>query len=364
MDKIKTSQPSHSANLSEGLLDSKSIPLSCESNPSNQVPSSSFNRMRINRLEPSRRVLIQENHLRVSQFIVPMFVCEGEGKDTPLPTMPLIHIYSLDVAVEVAKEWQKLGIQSLLLFSTIDAQLKDAGGSQSIHPDGLLVRAIRAIKQACPELCIMSDVALDPFTSHGHDGIVSSEGKILNDATVETLAQMSLLHAQAGADYIAPSDSMDGRIQAIRQRLDDNGYAYTGIMAYGAKYASAFYGPFRDCLDSRPRFGDKKSYQLPIANRREAILEALQDEKEGADILLVKPASHCLDVIMDLRQRTFLPLAAYHVSGEIGALYAAAKANVIHFEQALLEQLLSIRRAGADIIISYGVIHLIEKGLL
>lgn len=321
-------------------------------------------RVRINRLDHARRGLVQENRLHASQMIAPMFICEGEGKTLPLPTIPLIEIYSLDVAIRKAKEWESLGIRSLLLFSRINDDQKDAEGNEALNPEGLLARAIRAIKQACPSLCIMSDIALDTFTSHGHDGIIDANGQILNDLSVEKLKKMALLHAQAGADYVAPSDVMDGRIAAIRKELDDHGFTYTGILSYAAKYASCFYGPFRDLHDSRPRLGDKKSYQYPVANRREGVLDALQDEKEGADILLVKPASHFLDVIFDLRERTLLPIAAYHVSGEIATLYAASQAGVLNFDQALLEQLLSIRRAGADIILTYGAVHLIQKGLL
>lgn len=260
--------------------------------------------------------------------------------------------YSVDLTVKEVKELWSLGIRSVLLFVKCSDELKDNKGTEAINPDGLMQRSIKAIKDACPEMLIMTDVALDPYSSFGHDGIVEN-GEIVNDATVDVLAQMSLSHAQAGADFIAPSDMMDGRILAIREILEQNGFSKTGIMSYSAKYASCFYGPFRDALDSAPGFGDKKTYQMDYANRREAIKETLMDIEEGADIVMVKPAMAYLDIIREVKDAVDVPVSAYHVSGEYAMIKAAAKLGWLNEEKAIVESLTSIKRAGADLIATY-----------
>lgn len=321
-------------------------------------------RLRRNRLNSSRRALIQETELSSHHLIAPLFIIEGEGKKEPLAHMPGVYRYSIDEACQVAQSYHEKGVAAVLLFPVIDQKNKDPQASIALREDHFFIDAIQRIKARCPTLCVMTDIALDPFTSHGHDGLVDDLGQILNDQTVEILQKMAVLHAKAGADYIAPSDMMDGRIEAIRSALDANGFTYTGLMAYSAKYASAFYGPFRECLGSTLQFGDKKSYQMNPHNIREALLESLEDEKEGADILLVKPASHYLDVIYALRERTELPIAAYHVSGEYAMLHCAATAGILDLDRALMEHMISIRRAGADIIITYAASYLLEKGLI
>jgi porphobilinogen synthase len=260
--------------------------------------------------------------------------------------------YSLDLTVKEVKELWALGIKSVLLFVKCSDDVKDNKGTEAINPDGLMQRSIKAIKNACPEMLVMTDVALDPYSSFGHDGIVEN-GEIVNDPTVEVLAQMSLSHAQAGADFVAPSDMMDGRILAIRELLEQNGFSKTGIMSYSAKYASCFYGPFRDALDSAPGFGDKKTYQMDYANRREAIKETLMDIEEGADIVMVKPAMAYLDIIREVKDAVDVPVSAYHVSGEYAMIKATAKLGWLNEEKAIVESLTSIKRAGADLIATY-----------
>jgi len=245
-----------------------------------------------------------------------------------------------------------MGIRSVLLFVKSKDELKDNTGKEAWNPDGLMQRSIKAIKQAVPEIIIMTDVALDPYSSYGHDGIVEN-GEIVNDPTVEALIKMSLSHADAGADWVAPSDMMDGRIGAIRQALEENGYTKTGIMAYSAKYASCFYGPFRDALDSAPGFGDKKTYQMDPANRLEAVKEAIMDVEEGADIVMVKPALPYLDIIREVKDAVQVPVSAYNISGEYAMIKAAAKMGWIDEGKAILETLTSIKRAGADLIATY-----------
>ncbi|MBC7423036.1 MAG: porphobilinogen synthase, partial [Ferruginibacter sp.] len=250
------------------------------------------------------------------------------------------------------KELWSLGIKSILLFVKAADDTKDNTGKESWNPDGLMQRSIKAIKNAVPEMIIMTDVALDPYSSYGHDGIVENGG-IVNDPTVEALVKMSLSHAAAGADIVAPSDMMDGRIGAIREALEQNNFTNTGIMAYSAKYASCFYGPFRDALDSAPGFGDKKTYQMDYANRVEAIKETLMDIEEGADIVMIKPAMAYLDIIREIRNAVDVPVSAYHVSGEYAMIKAAAKMGWINEDKAVLESLTSIKRAGADLIATY-----------
>jgi porphobilinogen synthase len=259
---------------------------------------------------------------------------------------------SIDMTLKEVKELWSLGIKSVLLFIKCDDELKDNKGTEALNPGGLMQRSIKAIKDACSEMIVMTDVALDPFSSYGHDGIVEGT-EIVNDATVEVLAGMSVSHAEAGADFVAPSDMMDGRILAIREALENSGYTKTGIMAYSAKYASCFYGPFRDALDSAPGFGDKKTYQMDYANRTEAIKEVLMDVEEGADIVMVKPAMAYLDIIREVRNVVEIPVSAYHVSGEYAMIKAAAKMGWINEDKAIIESLTSIKRAGADLIATY-----------
>lgn len=296
--------------------------------------------------------MVAETILQPSDFIAPLFITEGEQVKEEISSMPGYFRYSLDNTVKEAKELWSMGIKSVLLFVKSADELKDNKGTEAVNPDGLMQRAIRSIKQAVPEIVVMTDVALDPYSSYGHDGIVSGQ-EIVNDATVEVLARMSLSHAAAGADFVAPSDMMDGRILAIRNILEANNFDKVGIMSYSAKYASCFYGPFRDALDSAPGFGDKKTYQMDYANSREAIKETLMDVEEGADIVMVKPALAYLDIIRIIKDRVSLPVSAYHVSGEYAMIKAAAKMGWLNEEKAILETLTSIKRAGADLIATY-----------
>ena len=266
--------------------------------------------------------------------------------------MPGYYRRSLDGNNQEVKELWSMGIKSILLFIKAPDEVKDNTGKEAWNPDGLMQRSIKAIKNAVPEMVVMTDVALDPYSSYGHDGIVEN-GEIVNDPTVEALVKMSISHAEAGADFVAPSDMMDGRIGAIREALESNNFTKTGIMAYSAKYASCFYGPFRDALDSAPGFGDKKTYQMDYANRTEALKEALMDEEEGADIIMVKPAMAYLDIIREVKNSVTLPVSAYHVSGEYAMIKAAAKMGWINEDKAIIESLTSIKRAGADLIATY-----------
>lgn len=311
-------------------------------------------RPRRNRRSPLLRAMVREASLSASNLVMPCFVREGCDVAEPIGAMPGCFRFSVERLVEEARTWRSLGIPAVALFPATPAELKTSDARAALDPDGLAPRAVRALKEALPELVVITDIALDPFTDHGHDGLVGDGGRVLNDETVDLLARMALVHARAGADLVAPSDMMDGRVGVIRQVLDQAGFAETGILAYTAKYASAFYGPFRDALDSAPKAGDKKTYQMDPANRREALREADLDEAEGADILMVKPGLPYLDVLSDLRERTALPLAAYHVSGEFAMLKAAAERGWIDYDRCLLESLLAFRRAGADFILTYG----------
>ena len=311
-----------------------------------------IHRHRILRRSAAIRQLVQETTLTPHDFIVPMFIVEGSNIQEAIASMPNYFRFSLDLAVKEARELWQMDLRSILLFVKVADELKDNAGKEALNTEGLMQRAIRAIKEAVPEMCIMTDVALDPYSSYGHDGIVENF-EIVNDKTVEVLAQMSVSHALAGADFVAPSDMMDGRIGAIRQALETEGLSQTGILAYSAKYASCFYGPFRDALDSAPGFGDKKTYQMNPANRIEAIKETLIDVKEGADIVMIKPALAYLDVIREIRNAVYVPVAAYHVSGEYAMIKAAAKAGWLDEERAITEVLTSIKRAGADLIATY-----------
>ncbi len=309
-------------------------------------------RNRILRQSPSIRSMVAETILTPNDFIVPLFIDEGTGVVQEIASMPGYFRRSLDGTVKEVKELWGLGIRSVLLFVKSKDELKDNTGREAWNPDGLMQRSIKAIKDAVPDIIVMTDVALDPYSSYGHDGIVEN-GEIVNDATVEALIKMGLSHAGAGADWLAPSDMMDGRIGAIRQALEENNYTRTGIMAYSAKYASCFYGPFRDALDSAPGFGDKKTYQMDPANRLEAIKEALMDVEEGADIVMVKPALPYLDIIREIKDAVHVPVSAYNISGEYAMIKAAAKMGWINEEKAIIETLTSIKRAGADLIATY-----------
>jgi len=296
--------------------------------------------------------MVRENSLRVEDLIYPLFVIEGEGHREEVPSMPGCYRYTLDLLLDEVKEAYQLGIGAIALFPLIPYDQKDNAGTESYNPNGLIPRAVRAIKQAVPEILVITDVALDPYSSEGHDGIVQ-DGMILNDETVAVLEKQALVQAEAGADFVAPSDMMDGRVGAIRKALDAEGWINVGILAYSAKYASAYYGPFRDALDSAPKFGDKKTYQMDAANSREAIKEVDLDVAEGADIVMVKPALAYLDIICQIKQHTNLPVAAYNVSGEYAMIKAAAEQGWIDEKKVILETLTSMKRAGADLILTY-----------
>lgn len=298
------------------------------------------------------RSLVRETIVTPNDFIVPLFVVEGNNVKEEIASMPNYFRYSLDLLKKEVKELWDLGLRSVLVFVKVSDNLKDNQGAEALNADGLMQRAVKTIKDAVPEMLVMTDVALDPYSSYGHDGIVE-DGQIVNDATNEVLAKMSLSHVQAGADFVAPSDMMDGRIKAIRELLEQEGHVNTGILSYSAKYASAFYGPFRDALDSAPGFGDKKTYQMDPANREEAIKETLQDIAEGADIVMVKPGLCYLDIVREIKNVVNVPVAVYQVSGEYSMLKAAAEKGWLNHDAVMLEQLTAIKRAGAHMIASY-----------
>ncbi|NCS26539.1 MAG: porphobilinogen synthase [Microcystis aeruginosa BS13-02] len=304
------------------------------------------------RYTPEIRRLVRETELTVNDLIYPLFIMEGENQKVTIPSMPDCYRYSLDLLLKEVVNAYNLGINAIALFPLIAEDKKDNFGRESYNPDGLVPRTVKAIKKEVPEIIIITDVALDPFSIYGHDGIVE-DGKILNDETLEVLVKMSLSQAAAGANFVAPSDMMDGRVGAIRRALDAAGYLDVGILAYTAKYASAYYGPFRDALESAPKFGDKKTYQMDGANSREALREASLDITEGADIIMVKPALAYLDIIRRLRDSSHLPVAAYNVSGEYAMIKAAAKQGWIDEKSLILETLISMKRAGADLILTY-----------
>lgn len=304
------------------------------------------------RYTPAIRRLVRETELTVNDLIYPLFIMEGENQKVAISSMPGCYRYSLDLLLKEVVNAYNLGINAIALFPLIAENKKDNFGRESYNPDGLVPRAVKAIKKEVPEIIIITDVALDPFSIYGHDGIVE-DGKILNDETLEVLVKMSLSQAAAGANFVAPSDMMDGRVGAIRRALDAAGYLDVGILAYTAKYASAYYGPFRDALESAPKFGDKKTYQMDGANSREALREASLDITEGADIIMVKPALAYLDIILRLRDSSHLPVAAYNVSGEYAMIKAAAKQGWIDEKSLILETLISMKRAGADLILTY-----------
>jgi porphobilinogen synthase len=309
-------------------------------------------RNRILRNNASIRSLVAETILTPSDFIAPLFIDEGENVSFEIPSMPNYYRCSLDLTIKEVKELYRLGIKAVLLFIKAKDEVKDNTGKEAWNKNGLMQRSIEAIKDAVPEMIVMTDVALDPYSSYGHDGIVK-DGEIVNDETVEALVKMSISHAAAGADFVAPSDMMDGRIGAIRKALEENNFTKVGIMSYSAKYASCFYGPFRDALDSAPGFGDKKTYQMNYANRIEAIKETLMDIEEGADIVMVKPAMAYLDIVREIKNSVHVPVSAYHVSGEYAMIKAAAKMGWLDENKAIIESLTSIKRAGADLIATY-----------
>jgi porphobilinogen synthase len=296
--------------------------------------------------------MVSETMVTANDFIVPLFITEGENQQSEILSMPGYYRRSIDLTVKEVKELWSMGLKCVLLFVKSKDELKDNKGTEALNPNGLMQRSIKAIKDAVPEMLVMTDVALDPFSSYGHDGIVEN-GQIVNDATVEVLAQMSVSHAQAGADFVAPSDMMDGRIAAIRKALEENNFVNTGIMSYSAKYASCFYGPFRDALDSAPGFGDKKNYQMDYSNRIEAVKETIMDVEEGTDIVMVKPALSYLDIIREVKNAVQVPVSAYNISGEYAMIKAAAKMGWIDEDKAIMETLTSIKRAGADMIATY-----------
>jgi porphobilinogen synthase len=309
-------------------------------------------RPRRNRKSEAVRAAARETQLGPEHFVYPLFVHEGED-DVPIGAMPGCHRHGMKGLMAEVQRAVDVGIAFVALFPALPDARKDAHGSGSYDPNGLVPRTVAALKDRWPDLMLVTDVALDPYSSDGHDGIVAPDGRILNDETVEVLCKQALCQARAGADVIAPSDMMDGRVGAIRDALDDEGFTEVSILAYTAKYASAFYGPFREALDSAPRSGDKKTYQMDPANVREALREVALDEAEGADMIMVKPAGPYLDVIARVREVTPLPVAAYQVSGEYAMLQAAIERGWLDEKRAVLESLLSIRRAGADLVLTY-----------
>ncbi|MEQ9288550.1 MAG: porphobilinogen synthase [Cyclobacteriaceae bacterium] len=310
-------------------------------------------RPRRNRKSGAIREMVEETKLSASNFMFPLFLLEGKNQKSEVESMPGIYRYSTDLMLKEIEECMNLGIRSFDIFPVVAEGHKDKTASKSHDPSFFYNQSLAQIKKEFPEACIMTDVAMDPYSSDGHDGLVDEDGNILNDETLEILGAMSLTQAETGIDIIGPSDMMDGRVEYIRDILDENGFENTSIMSYTAKYASAFYGPFRDALDSAPKFGDKKTYQMNPANQREAILEADLDEEEGADFLMVKPALAYLDVIKLLKDNYDLPIAAYNVSGEYSMIKSAGQRGWLDADRAMMEVLLSIKRAGASVILTY-----------
>lgn len=311
-------------------------------------------RPRRNRKSEAVRRLVRENILTTNDLIAPLFVIDGKNQRVPIDSMPGIFRFSIDELVKEVKELSRLGVPCVSLFPALNDSFKNDMATESYNPDNLYQRAIREVKSACPDMVVMTDVALDPYSSDGHDGLVCKKtGKILNDQTLDILAKMAITQAASGSDIIGPSDMMDGRVGVIRDALDSEGFTDASVMSYTAKYASAFYGPFRDALDSAPKAGDKKTYQMDFSNSREAIREALLDESEGADIMMVKPGLSYLDVIKDMREHTTLPIAAYNVSGEYAMVMAAADKGWLDKDKIMFEMLTSFKRAGSDMILTY-----------
>jgi porphobilinogen synthase len=310
------------------------------------------------RVNESIRSLVRETTLSPSDFMFPMFIAEGENVQVEIPSMPGIFRRSIDLTVKEVKELFALGIRAVNIYVKVSEDLKDNSGKEAWNPNGLMQQAIRAIKAACPEMIVMPDVALDPYSIYGHDGIIEN-GDVANDATNDALVKMAVSHAQAGADFVAPSDMMDGRVLRLRQGLDAAGFENVGIMSYSAKYASAFYGPFRDALDSAPREADvevpkdKKTYQMDYANRIEAVKEALWDVEEGADMVMVKPGIAYLDIVREVKNAVNVPVTVFHVSGEYAMIKAAAERGWLDHDKIMMEQLMCIKRAGASLISTY-----------
>lgn len=311
-----------------------------------------YNRNRRLRSTQAVRDLVRETILTTDDFIMPIFIAEGENIKEEISSMPGIYRQSLDLTIKEVKELWFLGVKAVNIYVKINENLKDNTGKEAWNKNGLMQKSIKAIKDAVPEMVIMPDVALDPYSIYGHDGIVEN-GKIVNDATVDALVKMSLSHAEAGADFIAPSDMMDGRVAAIREALEENGFDEVGIMSYAAKYASSYYGPFRDALDSAPGFGDKKTYQMDYGNSKEAINEALKDIEEGADIVMVKPGLPYLDIVSKLNEIVDVPISVFQVSGEYAMIKAAAKNGWLDNDKIIIESLTCIKRAGASLISTY-----------
>ena len=310
------------------------------------------------RINESIRSLVRETTLSPSDFMFPMFIAEGENVQVEIPSMPGIFRRSIDLTVKEVQELFDLGIRAVNIYVKVSEDLKDNTGKEAWNPNGLMQQAIRAIKAACPEMIVMPDVALDPYSIYGHDGIIEN-GDVANDLTNEALVKMAVSHAQAGADFVAPSDMMDGRVLRLRQGLDAAGFENVGIMSYSAKYASAFYGPFRDALDSAPREADvevpkdKKTYQMDYANRIEAVKEALWDVEEGADMVMVKPGIAYLDIVREVKNAVNVPVTVFHVSGEYAMIKAAAERGWLDHDKIMMEQLMCIKRAGASLISTY-----------
>jgi len=309
-----------------------------------------FNRFRRLRQNPLLRKMVRENHLRIEDFIYPLFIKFGSGVKTEIPSMPDIYQFSIDEVLKEIEELKELGIYSILLFGI--PEVKDSVGSDALSENGIIATAIREIKKAHPEMFVITDLCFCEYTDHGHCGIIHEE-QVDNDSTLDISVKQALIHAKAGADMIAPSGMMDGIIETLRKGLDENGFKHLPIMSYSTKFSSGYYGPFRDVAESAPSFGDRGGYQMDIANGREALAESLEDEKQGADILMVKPALAYLDVVREIKNHTLKPLAVYNVSGEYSMLKLAGKNNLIDYERTLLETMISFKRAGADIIISY-----------
>ena len=319
-----------------------------------------FTRFRRRRINPVLRDLLQETHLRIDDFIYPLFARNGTGIKNEVASMPGVYQMSIDEIIKECEELKKLGIYAIILFGIPD--VKDSVGSDAMCEHGIIAQTIRAIKSAHPEMFIVTDLCFCEYTDHGHCGVLDPVlHTVDNDITLDNLAAQAVVHAKAGADMIAPSGMMDGMITAIRKGLDAAGYKNLPVMSYSTKFASAYYGPFRDVAESSPSFGDRRSYQMNPANRNEAIAESVEDEKEGADILMVKPALAYLDIVRDIKNNTNLPLAVYNVSGEYAMLKMAARAGVIDYEKVMMETLIAFKRAGADIIITY---HAKEAALL
>lgn len=311
-----------------------------------------YNRNRRIRKDRSIRAMVQENRLHANNFIVPLFVMEGQNSKEEISSMPGYFRYTIDLLINEAKECFELGIKSALIFAKIENELKDNSGKEALNPNGLMQRAIKALKKEVPQMYLMSDVALDPYSEYGHDGIVENN-QIINDKTIMLLADIAVSHAEAGVDTVAPSDMMDGRILAIREALEDNNFINVGIMSYSVKYASSFYGPFRDALDSSPGFGDKKTYQMDPCNSWESISEVEQDLEEGADIIMIKPGMPYLDMVRHIKNNFDTTISVYQVSGEYAMIKAASQKGWLSHDEAMMESLIGFKRAGANLIATY-----------